>query len=117
MPKMEMDWKLTPQTFISGANFLAIIFVAYGSYVSLGNDVKQDRASIAEIQTQLAALRAASDTTVSKLQSKDESILGIVQQQQVAFGTRLTKLESDTSYIKESVSRIERVQATGTARP
>lgn len=99
MPKMEMEWKLTPQFFVSAANFCAIIIAAVGAYVTLSNDVKADKLTIQSLQTQ-----------IGKLEAKDDSTVGLIQQIQIGFGTRLVKLESDTSYIKEGVARIEQLQ-------
>ncbi|GEM_PF-896386 len=99
MPKMEMEWKLTPQFFVSAANFCAIIFAAVGAYITLSNDVKADKLTIQSLQAQIV-----------KLEAKDDSTVGLIQQIQIGFGTRLVKLESDTSYIKEGVARIEQLQ-------
>lgn len=100
MPKMELKWELTPQFFVSAANFIVLCGGLLWAFAGIAGDVKQDKVTIAALQNEIAQLKA-----------KDESTLTVIQQMQLNVGTRLIKLETDTSYIKESVARIEQRQS------
>lgn len=101
MPRVEIDWKLSPQFFMSAANFCAILVGIIWAYAGLTSDVKADKMTIQNLQGEIA-----------KLQAKDENTFELIRQIQMTFGTRLVKLESDTAYIKEGVARIEQRQAS-----
>lgn len=100
MPRFDMKWEISPQFFISAANFCAIVLGVLWGYASLTGDVQRDKQTITVLQGEIA-----------KLQARDDSTIELIRQIQLGFGNRLVKLEADTTYIKDSVARIEQRQA------
>lgn len=91
MPRMEMDWKLSPQFFVSSCNLVAIIFGIGMVWASTTGDVTNNKKAIDDLRIEVRSLRAQ-DTSIAVI-------------------------KTDIQYVKESMARIEQRLDKANVRP
>src|SRR6185437_6510188 len=92
MPKMDMDWKITPHTFLSAGNFVAIVFFGGMVWASTTGDVATTKKNLAEYRVE--SQKAVEDlrAQIRQLQTQD---------------TAIAVIKNDVAHVADSVQEVK----------
>lgn len=93
MPKLDYEWKITPQFFLSAANLCAIVVGVGIVWGAARGDISNNALRIEEVKQANARSIERLEVELQRLRAQDTSI---------------AVLKTDVQYIKDSIARIER---------